>query len=59
MKLTLENRPKDVDSPQLIREQLIDMRNVALYDCRFEEAALLSHAIAWLYWLIELEEQIA
>jgi len=51
------SRPTEVDSPTVVRDGLIDIRNQALVMGNFSLAVLLSHAIAWLAYLIELEEK--
>jgi hypothetical protein len=50
-----KTRPKEVDSPEVVRNGLIELRNRLLTDNDFDNAVLLSHAIVWLAYLIQIE----
>lgn len=43
--------PSEVDSPELLLPDLVELRNEALTQGDFKYAVHLSHCHAWLYWL--------
>lgn len=53
------NRPTEVDEPKVVRQGLIEKRNKALSRRHFDAdlVVLLSHAIAWLGYLVEVDER--
>lgn len=51
----MPKRPNEIGSIEDNRNWLIALRNAALVENNFEIAVGLSHTIAWLYYLIELE----
>lgn len=49
----------DIAPLKEVRDELIELRNAALEDARWEETIALSHAIAWLHKLLPMEQREA
>jgi hypothetical protein len=51
------SRSKEIDSTKVIREAMINRRDVALKNNNFIDSVLFTHVIAALAYCIELEEK--
>lgn len=52
------NRPYEEDTIHDVRNATITLRDLSLNTMMFNDAILLTHVIAWLFYLIELEQYI-
>ena len=50
--------PQELNDINDTRNETIKIRDLALSQLDFNSAVVLSHAIAWLYWLKENEKEL-